>query len=32
MLGFHKRDIAKLEGDLEHLKNEHDAWLKRQQN
>lgn len=31
MLGLHKRDIERLEADIDHLKEEHSAWLTRQQ-
>lgn len=31
MLGLHKRDIDRLEADIDHLKEEHAAWLARQQ-
>lgn len=31
MLGFHKREIDKLEEEITAIKNEHDAWIKRQE-
>jgi hypothetical protein len=31
MLGLHKRDIEKLEEDLDSIKKEHQGWLDRQE-
>lgn len=31
MMGFHKRDIEKLEEDLAQAKEDHNKWLERQQ-